>query len=267
MGKLKITFLDVETTGLLRDPQARIIEIAFSTWENGKPVKKFSSLVRGAETVSAEITRINGISSEMLKDTPSFEEIWKEYREYFLDSILVAHNLTFDVGMLNRELQLSGRVPLGNRGIDTVPLARKMLQGLPNYRLGEVGRHLGVMNENPHRALGDLEALEKILSILLETPPSSFDVGVLGLFCLWGSYPSHRYFRDVAMFAFKYQKRLDLFLAPSEGLRDTKPISVKPVRITSMGLVAESDEGIKEYSFDSFIEIGVTRHEPGSLFL
>ncbi|MHB1606338.1 MAG: 3'-5' exonuclease [Leptospirales bacterium] len=263
---MKITFLDVETTGLLRDPEARIIEIAFSTWENGKSVRKVSSLVRGADTVSKEITRINGISSEMLKDTPSFEEIWKEYREFFVDSILVAHNLAFDVGMLNRELLLAGRIPLGNRGIDTVPLARKMLQGLPNYRLGELCRHMGILNENPHRALGDLEALEKILSILLETPPSSFDAGVLGIFCLWGSYPSHRYFRDVAMFAFNNQKRLDLFFAPREGLRDMEPISVKPVRIASMGLVAESGECAEEYPFDSLIEIGVTHHEPGSLF-
>ena len=77
---MKVTFLDVETTGLLRDPEARIIEIAFSTWDKGKSVRKFSSLVRGAETVSAEITRINGISSEMLRDAPSFEEIWKDQR-------------------------------------------------------------------------------------------------------------------------------------------------------------------------------------------
>ncbi len=263
---MKVTFLDVETTGLLRDPEARIIEIAFSTWDKGKSVRKFSSLVRGAETVSAEITRINGISSEMLRDAPSFEEIWKDQREYFVDSILVAHNLAFDAGMLNRELLLAGRVPLGNRGIDTVPLSRKMLQGLPSYRLGEVGKHLGVFNEMPHRAQGDLDALEKILSRLLETPPSGFDEGILGLFCLWGAYPSHRYFRDVALFAFNHQRGLELFPAPKEGLREAEPIPVRPVRITPMGLVAELGGKVQEYPFDSLIEIGVAHHEPGSLF-
>ncbi|MHB1285119.1 MAG: 3'-5' exonuclease [Leptospirales bacterium] len=262
---MKVTFLDVETTGLLRDPEARIIEIAFSSWEKGKSVGKFSSLVRGADVVSPEITKINGISSEMLNDAPSFEEVWKECRDFFLDSILVAHNLTFDVGMMNRELLLSGRVPLGNRGIDTVPLSRKMLPGLPNYRLGEVGKHLGIFNEAPHRAQGDLDALEKILSKLLETPPSSFDEGILGLFCQWGSYPSHRYFRDVAQFAYNHQKGLELVPAPREGLRETKPIPVTPVRVTSMGVVGELGGEVREYAFDSLIEISLAHHEPGSL--
>ncbi len=261
---MKITFVDVETTGLLRDPDARIVEIAISSWEDGKSLERCSSLIRGAEAISPDITRINGITAEMIREAPSFEEYWKEKRKLFVDAMVIAHNLSFDMGMINRELIRSGRIPLGNRGIDTVPMARKFLPNMKNYRLGEIAKECGVINESPHRALGDLEALEKIVSKMLETSPPLFDSGILALFCQWGAYASHRYFRDVALFGFEHQISLELSISPGGRLDGMESISIRPTRVHAVGLSGEGDEGFKDYSFDALIEIGVRKHEPGS---
>lgn len=260
---MKITFVDVETTGLLRDTQARIVEMAFSTWEEGKQIRKCSTLIRGAEEIPLNITRINGITLEMLKDSPTFEEFWKENGEYFQGSILVAHNLAFDAGMINRELVLAERVPLGNRGIDTLPLSRKMLPELPSYRLGEIARHMGILNENPHRALGDLEALEKIMEKLLERGPGSFDEGIMGLFCLWGGYPSHRYFRDVVQFSIRKNRSLLVYTAPENGLREKVPVSIRPTGITASSVVGNLIDTETEILFDSMIEVSIEGYEAG----
>jgi DNA polymerase-3 subunit epsilon len=262
---LKITFVDVETTGLLRDPDARIVEVAMSSWENGKSVERCSSLIRGADAISPEITRINGITAEMIRDAPSFEEYWKEKRGLFVDAMVIAHNLSFDMGMINRELFRSGRVPLGNRGIDTVPLSRKFLPNIKSYRLGEIAKELGVINESPHRALGDLDALEKIVSRMLETSPPLFDSGILALFCQWGAYSSHRYFKDVAMLGFERQIPLELTISPGGRLDRGESISIRPTRVHAVGLSGEGAEGIKDFPFDSLVEIGIRGHEPGSV--
>lgn len=260
---MKITFVDVETTGLLRDTQARIVEIAFSAWEDGKQTRKFSTLVRGAEHVPQNITRINGITLEMLKDAPTFEEFWKDNGAFFQGGILVAHNLAFDAGMLNRELVRAERVPLGNRGIDTLPLSRKMLPELPSYRLGEIARHMGVLNENPHRALGDLETLEKILLKLLERGPGNFDEGIMSLFCQWGGYPSHRYFKDVVEFSMRKGRNLLVYTAPENGLREKAPVTIRPVGMTASSVVGNLHAIETEIRFDSMIEVSVEGYESG----
>lgn len=262
---MKITFVDVETTGLLRDPDARIVEVAISAWENGKSVERTASLIRGAESISAEITRINGITLKMIHDAPSFEEFWKGKRNLFVDAMVVAHNLSFDMGMINRELLRSGRIPLGNRGIDTVPFARKFLPNLKSYRLGEIAKELGVLNESPHRALGDLDALEKIVSKLLETSPSSFDAGILSLFCQWGAYASHRYFRDVALYGIERGLSLSLSMSPEGRLDMPVSISLRPTRVHAVGVTGTESGAVRDYLFDALVEIGVQGHEPGTI--
>ncbi|WP_053765142.1 3'-5' exonuclease [Leptospirillum ferriphilum] len=262
---MKVTFLDVETTGLLRDSRARIIELGFSSWENGKLLRKTSTLIKGADIVPDNISKINGITTEMLKDAPKFEEVWKSIKGDIQGSLLVAHNLAFDVGMVNRELILADRIPLGNMGIDTLPLSRKMLPELSSYRLGEIAKHMGILNENPHRAMGDLETLEKIVSNLLGSLPGTFDEGVMRLFCLWGGYPAHRYFRDVVQCAFQKKKKISVLADFSRGLQETDPIVLEPLHANAVSLIGEHLGEKLEIPFDRILSLEIEGLLPGEV--
>ncbi len=264
---MKITFLDVETTGLLRDPRARVIELGFSTWEKGKPVHKQSTLIKSVESIPENISQINGITIEMLKDAPTFEEVWVTNKEYFQDALLVAHNLAFDVGMMNRELFRTERFPLGNMGIDTLPLSRKILPELSSYRLAEVARHFGIVNENPHRAMGDLETLEKILSKLLGSDPGIFDEGIMRLFCLWGGYSSHRYFKDVIQYALQNGKKIQVKGDFTKGLVQSPPLAMKPLETTAISLIGEVSDQRYDIPFDRIFAVEIEGGRSGEKWI
>ena len=63
--------IDIETTGL--SPIAdKIIEIAIYIHDGEKIINEYSSLIDPERFISANITRITGITNEMVKDAPKF---------------------------------------------------------------------------------------------------------------------------------------------------------------------------------------------------
>lgn len=107
---------DTETTGLIK-PGASIIEkqpyitelyaLKFIHRSDGviEKVDEFESLFNIPIPVSAEITRITGISDFDLKDQPTFREKFNTLAEFFTGvDRMVAHNLAFDRSMLANEM-------------------------------------------------------------------------------------------------------------------------------------------------------------------
>jgi len=149
--------LDLETTGA-RAGASKITEIGAVRIEGLSVVGTFHSLVNPQRPIPPMITRITGITQEMVADAPRIEQIIPELLEFLQGAVIVAHNASFDVGFLNYELQrLKGR-RLGEGAIDTLPLSRLLAPGLPNYRLGTVADALGAPVAACHRALADAQA-------------------------------------------------------------------------------------------------------------
>ena len=149
--------LDLETTGA-RPGEGKITEIGAVRIEGLKEVRLFSTLVNPMRPIPAMITHITGITQEMVAGAPRIEEVIPELLEFLQGAVVVAHNAPFDVGFLNYELRrLKGR-RLGEGAIDTLPLARALAPGLPNYRLGTVADALGAPVSACHRALADARA-------------------------------------------------------------------------------------------------------------
>ncbi|MBN1630443.1 MAG: hypothetical protein JW990_11810, partial [Thermoleophilia bacterium] len=125
--------IDLETTGA-RAGTSKITEVGAVRIEGFREVKHFGTLVNPQRPIPPMITQITGITQEMVADAPRIEEVIPELLEFLEGAIVVAHNAAFDVGFLNYELQrLKGR-RLGEGAIDTLPLARALAPGLPNYR-------------------------------------------------------------------------------------------------------------------------------------
>ena len=97
---------------------------------------------------------IHGISPKDVADAPTFAEVWEELKERLAGKIVVAHNASFDMGVLKASL-LANRLQAPDfRTCCTVRIARKVWPGLDDHKLNTVGAHLNI-NFRHHRALDD----------------------------------------------------------------------------------------------------------------
>lgn len=146
-------FLDLETTGL--DPEFDdIIEIGVVITENGNIIDRFHSLVNPGKKLTPVITRITGITDEMLEEAPNLSEVSSTLLEFLGELPLVGHNVSFDAEFIKNKVNRHFQNPL----IDTLELAQIILPGAGSYRLEAIRTHLGLPDSISHRALEDAEA-------------------------------------------------------------------------------------------------------------
>ncbi|MDA8150314.1 MAG: 3'-5' exonuclease [Nitrospiraceae bacterium] len=212
-GEEDLLFVDVETTGLLFHNDARIVEIGLSVWDSSGLKGRITSLINPETPIPPMYTRIHGIDDSMVEHSPTFFEFWKENGIQFQGKVVIAHNLSFDMGMINRELMRRDMAPLGNPGIDTVPILKSLLPREKNHKLSHLAKSLGVRHDSRHRAEDDVAALEQVLTIALDRSLETLR-GPLGRdFSFWGGAPSHRYFRDSVIWCQKTGEPLTITLS------------------------------------------------------
>jgi len=148
--------VDVETTGL-QPLQHRIIEIGAIRFRNGEEVERFESLLDPERRISKFITKLTGISDEMIADAPRFIDIADTVVEFIGDSTILGHNVVFDIGFLNGELKRLGRPHLINPSIDVMGLASRLIPDLRKRSLDKVALALGLNPRHVHRAGVDAE--------------------------------------------------------------------------------------------------------------
>tara|TARA_X000000950_G_scaffold12617_1_gene13621 strand:- start:443 stop:1120 length:678 start_codon:yes stop_codon:yes gene_type:complete len=120
--------IDTETTGLNFRTDDRIIEVGCVELNNYVPTgKTLQFYCKPDKEISEGAKSIVGISDEFLLNKKSFQEHHETFLKFIKDDTLIIHNADFDLGFLNKELSLIGLPPLQNSIIDTVPLAREVL--------------------------------------------------------------------------------------------------------------------------------------------
>jgi len=160
-------FLDTETTGLSPENGDRIVEIGCVELVNRKLTGKNLHFYLNPERDSHEdALKVHGISNEFLKDKPKFGEIADELLEYLQGADVLIHNAPFDVGFINKELELQKRPPIKtyvNSFADTLAMAKDMFPGKRNS-LDALCDRLGVDNSGRtlHGALLDAELLADV---------------------------------------------------------------------------------------------------------
>lgn len=125
--------------------------------------KSFTTLVNPGFPIPAWISSMTGILDEMLADAPFFPAVAEEIAGFIGDSVIVAHNLPFDLGFLNQELGRNCGFHLANPALCTVRLGRRLLPHLPDRRLDTLADHYGFSFAGRHRALGDAEVTARLL--------------------------------------------------------------------------------------------------------
>ncbi|MDR0203906.1 MAG: DNA polymerase III subunit epsilon [Delftia acidovorans] len=159
--------LDTETTGLSADNGDRLIELGCVEMVNRKLTGNNLHLYFNAGRDShPDALRVHGITSEFLKDKPRFEHKVDEIWEYLQGAELIIHNAPFDLGFLNKELELANRPPIRqcvSGVIDTLVMAKEMFPGKRNS-LDSLCDRLEVDNSGRtlHGALLDAELLADV---------------------------------------------------------------------------------------------------------
>lgn len=159
--------LDTETTGLSPENGDRLIELGCVELVNRKLTGNNLHLYFNAGRDShPDALRVHGITPEFLKDKPRFEQKIEEIWEYLQGAELIIHNAPFDLGFLNKELQLAKRPPIRqcvSGVIDTLAMAKEIFPGKRNS-LDALCDRLEVDNSGRtlHGALLDAELLADV---------------------------------------------------------------------------------------------------------
>jgi DNA polymerase III epsilon subunit len=168
LGELEFAVVDTETTGGSSAHGHRLTEVAAVRVRDGRVTGRFSTLVNPERAIPPEITRLTGITDAMVRTAPRFEHAAAPLLDFLGDSVIVAHNAPFDRGFLDAELRRAFNRRLLSPFLCTVQLARRVVPGLPSYRLDLLASHFGVRIADRHRALGDAEATGEVFCRLLE---------------------------------------------------------------------------------------------------
>ncbi len=147
---------DIETTGLNNEKNA-ITEIGAVKVVNGEITDRWSTFVNPCQPIPQNIERLTGISNEMVKDAPKIGEILGDFFEFAKDSVLVAHNASFDTGFIKTAAERNG-LAYNFCVLDTLTLARCMYPEWNNHRLDTLAKNLNVILDNHHRAVDDAKA-------------------------------------------------------------------------------------------------------------
>lgn len=166
MKKMEYAVVDIETTGGYAGG-SRITEIAVVIHNGAEVTERWETLVNPEQHIPLYITKLTGISNEMVSEAPLFEEIAEQLFHLLTNRIFVAHNVNFDYSFVRHQLEQSG-FKWAARKLCTVRATRKIKPGLPSYSLGNLCGSLGIPLENRHRAGGDADATTVLLSKLLE---------------------------------------------------------------------------------------------------
>lgn len=164
--------VDIETTGGYAASH-RITEVAIYVHDGIQVTDTYHTLINPGRNIPYYITGLTGITTEMVLDAPSFEDVAPEILKRLEGKIFVAHNAHFDYSFLKKEFDLAG-LQWQAKKLCTVRLSRKIIPGLRSYSLGSLSESLGIQITNRHRAGGDASATVKIFDLLLRRDKDNY---------------------------------------------------------------------------------------------
>jgi len=110
---------------------------------------------------------VHGILPNDVKDAPTFDEIWYEVQEMMYGSLMIAHNASFDAGVLRSCLDYYGMFKPNLNYLCSIQVAKKSWNYLPKYGLKHLAEHHQI-RFNHHRAGDDAEACARISLLAFE---------------------------------------------------------------------------------------------------
>jgi len=184
----EVTFcvLDLETTGT-SPKTCMITEIGAVKLRGGECLGTYQTMVDPGCAIPPQITVITGITESMVANAPRIESVTPSLLEFIGGSVVVGHNVRFDLSFINATLSAQHRPRLPNRSIDTLALARRLLRPeVPDCKLHTLAERFRLDHQPSHRALDDALATGDLLHLLIERAAAMGTTGLDDLASLPG---------------------------------------------------------------------------------
>jgi DNA polymerase III epsilon subunit-like protein len=163
--ELPVCVVDVEATGG-RPPLHRIIELGVVRREPDGRSCTLSSLVNPGRPLPPFVAHMIGLKQRQLDEAPVFGTLKPQLAGLLEGAILVAHDVSGDLELLNYEWFRETGHFLDNPVVCTVAVTRALRPKLERTGLEFLARELGIAFEQRHRALGDAEATAAVWALL-----------------------------------------------------------------------------------------------------
>lgn len=167
---------DLETTGI-HPVKNEIIEIGAIKVCKGAVVDTYSCLINPHISLPKEIVALTGITQNMVEGGLEKREAIQGFLNFASEDTVLGHNISFDYKFMKAAAD-SLFLPFEKKTLDTLKIARKHLQDLPDRKLGTLCNHYGYVNEHAHRALDDAMATyyiyQKMKEEFFHNDPESF---------------------------------------------------------------------------------------------
>lgn len=160
--------LDLETTG--GDvTTCGITEIGAVKVRGGEVLGTFQTMVHPGCGIPPRITVLTGITEMMVMNAPPIDQVLPTFLDFVGGSVIVGHNVRFDLAFINAAVRRVGGPILGNERIDTLALARRLLvDEVRSFKLQDLAARLRLPHRPCHRALDDAWATVDLLHALIE---------------------------------------------------------------------------------------------------
>ena len=168
LRSLIYTVFDTETTGLHPEQGDEIIAIGAVRIVGGRirPEETFDQLVNPRRPISLDSVRVHGIQPVLLQDKPPIEEVLPRFYRFARDTVLVGHNVAFDLKFIRQKEKALG-LHFDQPVLDTMLLAAVVDPERQHYGLDELAAAFGIEPVGRHSALGDALITAELLLRLL----------------------------------------------------------------------------------------------------
>lgn len=155
-------------------------------------------LINPEEPFSDFNINIHHITQEMVQDADTFPKVWEQILPWFQNTIVFAHNVAFDIGVLKAMIDKYQLTPPNIKFGCTWRIAAKLWKDeLINHRLNTLSSYLEV-EHNHHDALSDAKVCVEIITRGQKMTSTS---DVLSLYdalkIRFGRYDANRFFPTV----------------------------------------------------------------------
>ncbi|KGO12863.1 3'-5' exonuclease [Clostridium botulinum] len=164
-----VVVFDVESTGI-NIIEDEIVQIAGIKINNkGEVIESFQRFLIPKKSVGDSYL-VHGFSDQFLKENGENKKVvLKDFLKFIKDTVIVGHNVTFDISILNSELErLSLEKASFKTYYDTLDIARRFYPSLTNHKLETLSKLFNTETKSSHDAMDDILATKDVLMVMLK---------------------------------------------------------------------------------------------------
>ncbi len=171
MKNITFVIFDTETTGF-SPAKDRLVEIGAVKVRNGKKLGEKTWLINPQRYIPWYVQNVHHITPEMIKECPTFDEIYPEFLEFIDGAVLIAHNAPFDIRFIAAEAERAGMPAPKNAVLDSLALFRNWYPELKSHRVADLIDLYDISTEgmHAHRATDDSLFVYYAIQKEMETP-------------------------------------------------------------------------------------------------